>query len=326
MTVNDSSLVHTPCRFVKFVPLMGQTDTSKAARSLDNAVTAYSVWKNNNTLWVYLFMWPLCFLLNKILKVQGRSEEGQDGDSISPKYSQFDHSFVTTSHGSLNAPSSSSHMEVPHVHQLASWDCGLACVLMVLRASGITSCTIEDLAEICSTNSIWTVDLAYLLQRFCVEFSYCTITFGANPNYSIEEFYKEQLPEDLLRVDLLFRKAHESGIVIQCRSVSIDEISCLLLSGNYIAIALVDQDKLSKSWLEEVIVAGLHSSNSSYTGHYIVICGYDAVKNEFEIRDPASSKMHERVSSKCLENARKSFGTDEDLLLISLENMKKQKE
>lgn len=85
---------------------------SKAARSLDNAVTAYSVWKNNNTLWVYLFMWPLCFLLNKILKVQGRSEEGQDGDSISPKYSQFDHPFVTTSHGSLNAPSSSSHMEV----------------------------------------------------------------------------------------------------------------------------------------------------------------------------------------------------------------------
>lgn len=26
---------------------------------------------------------------------------------------------------------------------------------------------------------------------------------------------QEQLPEDLLRVDLLFRKAHESGIIIQ---------------------------------------------------------------------------------------------------------------
>ena len=125
-------------------------------------------------------MWPLCFLLNKILKVQernqGRSEERHDGiDSISPKYSQFDDPFVTTSHGSSNLlkDPSSSHMEVPHVHQLASWDCGLACVLMVLRASGFTTCTIQDLADICSTNSIWTVDLAYLLQRFCVEFSYC---------------------------------------------------------------------------------------------------------------------------------------------------------
>jgi hypothetical protein len=97
------------------------------------------------------------------------------------------------------------------------------------------------------------------------------------------------------------------------------------LSGSYIAIALVDQDKLSKSWLEEVMVAGLHNSNSSYTGHYIVICGYDADRDEFEIRDPASSKIHERISAKCLENARKSFGTDEDLLLINLENIKNQK-
>ncbi|KAG7608257.1 Protein GUCD1 [Arabidopsis suecica] len=271
-------------------------------------------------------MWPLCFLLNKLLRVEERNQgilDG-DGDSTFPKYCLFDDPLVSDGKYRDAGLPSSSHMDVPHVHQLASWDCGLACVLMVLRASGIASCTLEDLAEICSTNSIWTVDLAYLLQKFCVEFSYYTITFGANPNYSIEEFYKEQLPEDLVRVDLLFRKAHESGIIIQCRSVSIHEISCLLLSGNYIAIALVDQDKLSKSWLEEVLVSGLHSSNSCYTGHYVVICGYDAVRDEFEIRDPASSKIHERISSKCLENARKSFGTDEDLLLINLENMRNQ--
>ncbi|KAL1196985.1 Guanylyl cyclase 1 [Cardamine amara subsp. amara] len=261
-------------------------------------------------------MWPLCFLLNKLLKVEEANQGRSDGhgDSTSAKFCQFDPLLTNGMFRDADLPSSS-RMEVPHVHQLASWDCGLACVLMVLRASGITSCTIEDLAEICSTNSIWTVDLAYLLHKFCVEFSYFTITFGANPNYSIKEFYKEQLPQDLVRVDLLFRNAHESGISIQCRSVSIHEISCLLSSENYIAIALVDQDKLSKSWLEEVIVAGLHSSNSSYTGHYIVICGYDADRDEFEIRDPASSKINERISSKCLENARKSFGTDEDLLL-----------
>ncbi|KAG7608259.1 Protein GUCD1 [Arabidopsis suecica] len=213
-------------------------------------------------------MWPLCFLLNKLLRVEERNQgilDG-DGDSTFPKYCLFDDPLVSDGKYRDAGLPSSSHMDVPHVHQLASWDCGLACVLMVLRASGIASCTLEDLAEICSTNSIWTVDLAYLLQKFCVEFSYYTITFGANPNYSIEEFYKEQLPEDLVRVDLLFRKAHESGIIIQCRSVSIHEISCLLLSGNYIAIALVDQDKLSKSWLEEVLVSGLHSSNSCYTG------------------------------------------------------------
>ncbi|XP_019059368.1 PREDICTED: protein GUCD1-like isoform X2 [Tarenaya hassleriana] len=197
---------------------------------------------------------------------------------------------------------------------------------MVLRTVGITNCNIQDLAKLCSTNSIWTVDLAYLLWRFHVEFSYFTVTFGANPNYSIEAFYKEQLPADVVRVDSLFGKAHEVGINIQCRSVSIHEISGLILSGKFIAIALVDQYKLSKSWLEEVIVSGIHSDSSSYTGHYVVICGYDTDKDEFEIRDPASSKKQERISAKCLENARKSFGTDEDLLLISMETIKKQKE
>lgn len=31
--------------------------------------------------------------------------------------------------------------------------------------------------------------------------------------------------------------------------------------------------------------------NHVYTGHYIVICGYDTDADEFEIRDPASSRF-----------------------------------
>ncbi|CAL5411724.1 unnamed protein product [Camellia sinensis] len=46
--------------------------------------------------------------------------------------------------------------------------------------------------------------------------------------------------------------------------------------------------------------------------------------DEFEIRDPASSGKHEKVTSKRLEESRKSFGIDEDLLLISLEKGENQ--
>ncbi|KAG2730410.1 hypothetical protein I3760_01G290600 [Carya illinoinensis] len=169
---------------------------------------------------------------------------------------------------------------------------------MVLKSLGIT-CNFEVLSELCCTNSIWTVDLAYLLLRFPVSFSFFTVTVGANPNYSGETFYK-------------------------CSSISGEEISVLILSGKYIAIALVDQYKLSQSWPENFSVPSLFASNSGYTGHYVVICGYDTDADEFEIRDPASSRKHERVSSKCLEEARKCFGTDEDLLLISLEKSEKQ--
>ena len=38
--------------------------------------------------------------------------------------------------------------------------------------------------------SIWTVDLAYLLHKFSVNFSFFTVTLGANPSYSAEAFYR----------------------------------------------------------------------------------------------------------------------------------------
>lgn len=267
-------------------------------------------------IWSQL-MWPLYLLLNKILNTQDLVvEEGkpdglvQQSSSSSSRKCEDAAAVLPCSH----------FVEVPHIKQLHSWDCGLACVLMALNTIGINNCSIQGLVDLCCTSSIWTVDLAYLLQKYSVSFSFYTVTLGANPNYSVETFYKEQLPADLVRVDMLFQKARGEGINIQCRSINETEISLFILSGKYIAIALVNQYKLSHSWLENAILPGLNGGNSGYAGHYIVICGYDAGTDEFEIRDPAASRKHERMSSRCLEEARKSFGTDEDLLLISLEN------
>ncbi|KAJ7959688.1 Guanylyl cyclase [Quillaja saponaria] len=267
-------------------------------------------------------MWPLYFLFNKILKAEDGKVVDRKNSSVVDRYLfeqltgnvKWHHSALPSSH----------FVEVPHVNQLYSWDCGLACVVMVLKTIGNKDWNIQALTDLCCTTSIWTVDLAYLLQRFSASFSYFTVTFGANPNYCVESFYKEQLPNDLVRVDMLFQKALEAGINIQCRSITGAEISVLILSGEYIAIALVDHYKMSHFWLEDDQVAGVFGSNSSYTGHYVLICGYDAGADEFEIRDPASSRKHKMISSGCLEEARKAFGTDEDLLLISLEKSKRQ--
>ncbi|KAH9766782.1 hypothetical protein WN944_017907 [Citrus x changshan-huyou] len=273
-------------------------------------------------------MWPIYFLLNKILRTEEEEKEEEEDQVANVNGANMveccpsDQSPSGRKCGDSILPSAH-FVEVPHINQLFSWDCGLACVLMVMRTIGINNCNIQGLAEQCCTTSVWTVDLAYLLQKFNVGFSYFTITLGANPNYSVETFYKEQLPTDLVRVDMLFQKARSAGIKIECGSISGVEISLMILSGNYIAIALVDQYKLSHSWMEDVIVPGFYGSDSGYTGHYIVICGYDADSDEFEIRDPASCRKHEKVTSKCLEEARKSFGTDEDLLLISLEKTEK---
>ncbi|KAJ8764072.1 hypothetical protein K2173_004970 [Erythroxylum novogranatense] len=264
-------------------------------------------------------MWPVYFVLNKILNVEAEKPQKEEGSKELLNAEECHHIEPSTSNWECHKVLPCSRfIQVPHINQLNSWDCGLACVLMALNTIGITDCSIQSLADACNTTSIWTVDLAYVLQKFSVRFSYFTVTLGANPNYSAETFYKEQLPNDLVRVDTLFRKAVDEGINIQVRSINEKEISRLILSGHYIAIALVDQYKLRWSWVEDVILSGM-SSRSSYTGHYVLICGYDAVTDEFEIRDPASSRKDERISSKCLEESRKSFGTDEDLLLIHLD-------
>ncbi|XP_068668501.1 guanylyl cyclase 1-like isoform X1 [Aristolochia californica] len=262
-------------------------------------------------------MWPQCFLANKLIKMDEESVGLPLGD-CSQNY-PFEHSCSPRPSYTTTLPHSHC-VDVPHIHQLYNWDCGLACVLMVLKTLGIDHCDLQSLANLCSTTSIWTVDLAYLLQKFSVSFSFLTVTLGANPNFSAETYYKEQLQSDVGRVDKLFGKARESGIDIECRCISGEEISMLILSGQFIAVALVDKYKLScQSWLEDIYFSEYIGGSPGYTGHFVVICGYDADRKEFEIRDPASPRKYERVSMLCLEKARKSFGTDEDILLVSLE-------
>ncbi|XP_026666397.1 guanylyl cyclase 1 isoform X2 [Phoenix dactylifera] len=266
-------------------------------------------------------MWRLCLIADKLLKmIKGGGQE--EGGLFSSK------DLIP-----LNRRSHS--VDVPHVRQLFNWDCGLACVLMVLKTLGIDHYNIHDLEKLCCTTSIWTVDLAYLLHKFSVSFSFLTVTLGVNPEFSAESFYREQLQDDVGRVDGLFKKALEAGISIQvyvlhvtacylvsvmglflrCRSISGKDISVLILSGQCIAVALVDKMKLRRTWLKDVHVPEWYGRNSDYMGHYVIICGYDADTDEFEIRDPASSRKSERVPMQFLDEARKSFGTDEDILL-----------
>lgn len=58
------------------------------------------------------------------------------------------------------------------------------------------------------------------------------------------------------------------------------------------------------------------NGGSGYTGHYIVVCGFDPTEGEFLCRDPASHRRDLIVSAEALDAARRSFGTDEDLLLV----------
>ena len=263
---------------------------------------------------------------------------------------------------------------VPHVKQTYNWDCGLACVLMVVRALGASAhhCDLRTLRQLCRTTSIWTVDLAYLLRRFGADVTFTTVTMGANPAYESESFYRDNLREDCERVDALFEGARANGISIERRSLSLDAIKAHAGGGEYLVILLVDKPKLGvkprdamvlpepcenergrrgsdvklgwltgaagkpAAWGARDLRSGDRIPSAStfgngtapsrgYTGHYIVVCGYNPVDGEFLCRDPASHVRDLIITAENLEKARRAFGTDEDILLVRNEALDQRK-
>lgn len=67
---------------------------------------------------------------------------------------------------------------ITHVRQIGDWDCGVACVQMIIGKSRSLPSSWQ------TARSVWTIDLAYLLRSFDVKFRYTTITLGANMDYS----------------------------------------------------------------------------------------------------------------------------------------------
>jgi len=98
-------------------------------------------------------------------------------------------SFWTAAHESAavddrdsnRGPAGTTLLPLELVRQSRPWDCGLACVQMVLSYLG-TPRTANELIELAGTSSIWTVDLAWLLARtappgtMCL---LCTTALGA---------------------------------------------------------------------------------------------------------------------------------------------------
>jgi hypothetical protein len=155
---------------------------------------------------------------------------------------------------------------------------------------------------------------------------------------------------------VLPQDAPAAGITIRQCSLPGADLQAMLLSGRMLAIALVDKAKLSQedpvlhysAYLYHYATSSTSaapsadsgaiarsrqraasgaalfpqlsgsSSTVGYTGHYIVVCGYDAAAEQYHIRDPAAQLEQLCIPAARLEAARRSFGTDEDLLLITV--------
>jgi len=111
---------------------------------------------------------------------------------------------------------------------------------MILRALGHPAdrCGLTALQQSSPKRSLWTIDLAFILQGFGVSCKLLTANPGARAEYAHEAFYEATLSEDSRRVQALFERAEAAGVDVECRSLSSDALQDMVRPGS-VTMALV---------------------------------------------------------------------------------------
>ncbi|KAK7499110.1 hypothetical protein BaRGS_00009657, partial [Batillaria attramentaria] len=139
--------------------------------------------------------------------------------------------------------------------------------------------------------SVWTIDLAYMLAHYGIPHHLCTITLGANADHAKKAFYTS-FNKDEERVNNLFADAAANGVSVERRSVTLEEVIEHLSHGN-IAIILVDWSHMGCLWCDRGLRKGVIFFKNPNAHEALCCCRYDS-----------------------LDKARKSHGTDEDILFV----------
>ncbi|XP_026176812.1 protein GUCD1 isoform X1 [Mastacembelus armatus] len=249
-------------------------------------------------------------------------------------------------------------LKVPVIRQLYHWDCGLACSRMVLRY--LHPVSDEEFQRACwelkLTESVWTVDLAYLMCHLGIKHCFCTQTLGVDKGFRnqvhevistvqntsdlglscvsvtvrmlfLQSFYKKHFDTEEDRVNQLFLKAESKGVVVSKCSVTVQEIQSHLEQG-HVAIVLVNAVVLTCELCSSPVKyccflpvgQKCFCRKPEYQGHFVVVCGFNRTTGCIFYNNPAYSDRVCCTSVSNFEEARQSYGTDEDILFIYKES------
>jgi Guanylylate cyclase len=207
---------------------------------------------------------------------------------------------------------------IPHVQQEFNWDCGVSCLQMAIvwlmhAETGPESLTKTNLPtyskalhtwimHTIATESIWTIDLLYALQKFLQRslgstskmvaksgvddgLPFCdpcvhvllTRSIATPKEYAHVQYYKLKFQEDRRRVSERLQQVRKHDRVNGCRHDSvrqwrhplgIQQIVHCIQNKNCIAIALIDHTAFTSYGL-----LGDKSKPKHYVGHYILLTG-----------------------------------------------------
>ena len=202
-----------------------------------------------------------------------------------------------------------------------------------------------------ATKSIWTIDLVLMLQHILTcsrlnpgdedrstlqerppKFSYlfCSTKFGVDESYSDLGYYKDAFRSDELRVKNLFRIARKRKLpLLQVSHISLQALVDVVSKQGVVALALLDN---------RVLRSNATHITSSYSGHYVIVCGISRDENDINyarmnsldenerknshdfcvtIKNPGSTKQVQFITPSIFEKAWRAKGTDQDVIFIA---------
>lgn len=219
-----------------------------------------------------------------------------------------------------------------------------------------------------ATKSIWTIDLVMMLQHILTcnrlnpddedrsalqenlggncarksqrlrppKFSYlfCSTKFGVDESYSDLGYYKDAFRSDELRVKNLFQIARKQKLpLLQISRISLQALVDVVSKQGVVALALLDN---------RVLRSNATHITSSYSGHYVIVCGISRDENDINyaqmdsldenerknshdfcvaIKNPGSTKQVQFITPSIFEKAWRAKGTDQDVIFIAKHNL-----
>lgn len=217
-------------------------------------------------------------------------------------------------------------IELRHQKQKFNWDCGIACVFMVLSPEKRDHFS-ENFENVCREEgfgkSTWTIDLCYLLHRYKVQHKYVTQTLGVNPDYFGNPFYDNIIARDGERVNKRFEFSTSVGLqIVRGRVVLKDILNHLDSAGPIIVLTnsrLLKCDRCKVNKLQFELRRCLRwTAPPPYQGHYIVLCGHahSNLNGRVFYRNPSLNDHICSMTYESLDAARSCYGTDEDVIFI----------
>ncbi len=196
-------------------------------------------------------------------------------------------------------------LDVPFYKQTTSLNCGPVALKMVLAYFGKDEPIklLEEKTGIEEGKGVSTIQIAIA----AASLGYRTDFYSKHVLFNEEnleyKFYQEHGNVDLERSKRLAKNARELGVNIHERSLSLEEL-----------LGFVTKDSIPIVLLNWNVVKG--KNEKDYQGHFVPIVGYDKQNVYVHNHGLKNTQKFMPIQRETFDEARKSEGTDEDIVII----------